>query len=241
MPGRPPPRSRCEMKLSHSQVLKLTKALLGLFSAGVLVAVVVTLERRVKPVAPPLVAVRTDPKAVVESTSGRAVRFNRAHEDIRVEYERQLTYADSSTKLLKVKIVADDRGDGRSFTLTADEGDTGKDEAMISLDGHVTLLEGDGFTAETKGATYDKRDDKVRAPGDITFHHNRLSGSGVGMLYDKNADVLTILEHAVMHIAPNDNGKGAAEVSAGHATYARMDHIVEFEGGIHVTRAGQVI
>ena len=39
-----------------------------------------------------MVAVRTDPRAIVESTSGRAVRFNRAHEDIRLEYERQLTY-----------------------------------------------------------------------------------------------------------------------------------------------------
>jgi lipopolysaccharide export system protein LptA len=229
------------MAFSHSQILKFSKAALALVAVVVVIAVALALKRRVIPAAPPLVAVRTDPKAVVESTSGRAVRFNRAHEDIRVEYERQLTYEDSSTKLMKVKIVADDRGDGRSFTLTADEGDTGKDEAMISLDGHVTLLEGDGFTAETKGATYDKRDDKVRAPGDLTFHHNRLSGSGVGMLYDKNADVLTILEHAVMHVAPNDNGKGAAEVSAGHATYARMDHIVEFEGGVHVTRPGQVI
>jgi lipopolysaccharide export system protein LptA len=229
------------MALSHSQILKFSKAALALVAAAVVIAVVLALKRRVIPVAPPLAAVRTDPKALVESTSGRVVRFNRAHEDIRVEYERQLTYADSSTKLLKVKIVADDRGDGRSFTLTADEGDAGKDEALISLNGHVRLLEGDGFTADTNAATYDKRDDKVRAPGDITFHHNRLSGSGVGMLYEKNADVLTILEHAVMHIAPNDNGKGAAEVSAGHATFARMDHTVQFDGGVHVTRAGQVI
>lgn len=229
------------MALSHSQVLKVSKATLALVAAGVIVAVALALKRRVIPVAPPLVAVRTDPKAVVESTSGRAVRFDRAHEDIRVEYERQLTYADGSTKLVKVKIVADDRGDGRSFTLTADEGEAGKEESTISLSGHVTLLEGDGFTAETSAATYDKRDDKVRAPGDITFHHNRLSGSGTGMLYDKNADVLTILQNAVAHIAPNDNGKGAAEVSSGHAMYARMDHLVEFEGGVHVSRSGQVI
>jgi lipopolysaccharide export system protein LptA len=229
------------MTLSHSQVLRFSKLLLALVGAAVVVAVALTLKRRVVPVAPPLVAVRTDPKAIVESMSGHAVRFNRAHEDVRVEYDRLLTYGDGSIKLLKVKIVEDDRGDGRSFTLTADEGEAGKDEAVYSLSGHVTLLEGDGFTAETTTATYDKRDDMVRAPGDITFHHNRMSGSGVGMLYDKNTDVLKILERAVMRIAPNDEGKGAADVSAGHATYARMDHVVEFEGGVHVTRAGQVI
>jgi LPS export ABC transporter protein LptC len=229
------------MTLSHSQVLRFSKVVLALIAAAVVVAVAVALKRRVIPTAPPLVAVRTDPKAIVESTSGRAVRFNRAHEDIRVEYERLLSYSDGSTKLLKVKIVADDRGDGRSFRLTADEGESGKDEAVILLSGHVTLVEGDGFTAETAAATYDKRDDKVRAPGDITFHHDRLSGSGAGMLYDKNADVLTILDRAVMHIAPNDQGKGATDVSAGRATFARMDHLVEFEGGVHVKRPGQVI
>src|SRR5262245_17093078 len=241
MPGRPPPRSRCEMKLSHSQVLKLTKALLGLFSAGVVVAVVVTLERRVKPVAPPLVAVRTDPKAIVESTSGRAVRFNRAHEDIRVEYQRLIAYGDGSTKLLGIKVIAADRGDGRSFTLSGDEGTAGKDESVVSLTGHIVLQQNDGFTVETASATYDDRDGTVRAPGDIAFHRNRMSGSGKGLLYDKKADVLTVLERAEMHMAPNDSGKGAADVTAGRATFTRSEHLVDFDRGVHVTRAGQKI
>jgi len=217
------------------------KGVLVMLAVIVAGSVALTLRRHVTPVAPPLVAVRTDPKAVVESTTGRAVRFNRAHEDIRVEYERQLTYADGSTKLLGTKVVADDRGDGRSFTLRGDEGNVGKDESVVSLNGHIALVEGDGFTAETAAATYDNRDNMVRAPGGIAFHRDRMSGSGTGMVYDKNADVLKILEHAVMHMAPNANGKGAAEVTAGQATFARMDHVVEFDGGVHVTRAGQVI
>jgi len=223
-----------------------TRAFLALVGAAVVVAVVVALERRVKPVAPPLVAMRTDPKALVESTSGRYVRFNRAHEDIRIEYERQLTYADGTTKLLRIKVVAQDRGDGRSFTLSGDEGqagkdDAGKDEGVVSLNGHIVLQENDGFTTETSAATYDERDSMVRAPGDITFHRDRMSGSGKGMLYDKTADVLTVLEHAVMHMAPNAAGKGSADVSAGRARFGRMEHAVEFDGGVHVTRAGQII
>jgi lipopolysaccharide export system protein LptA len=229
------------MKFSHSQILKFSKALLGLFSAGVIAAVVVTLERRVKPVAPPLVAVRTDPKAIVESMSGRAVRFNRAHEDIRVEYQRLITYADGSTKLLGIKVVAADRGDGRSFTLSGDEGTAGKDESVVSLTGHIVLQENDGFTVETTSATYDDRDGTVRAPGDIAFHRNRMSGSGKGLLYNKKADVLTVLERAKMHMAPNAAGKGAADVTAGNATFTRLEHLVDFEGGVHVTRAGQTI
>jgi LPS export ABC transporter protein LptC len=229
------------MKFSHAQVLRFSKAILGLLSVLVVVAVVVALARRVKPVAPPLVAVRTDPKAVLESTDGRAVRFNRAHEDISLGYARQLFYEDGTTKLIGIKVVAADRGDGRSFTLAGDEGHAGKDESVVSLAGHIVLQQNDGFTAETSAATYDDRDTVVRAPGEITFHHDRLSGSGVGMQYDKNADTMTILDRAVMHMAPNASGKGGAEVTAGRARFLRVDHAVEFDGGVHVTRGDQAI
>jgi lipopolysaccharide export system protein LptA len=217
------------------------RGILALAALGVVVAVVLTLKRRAGPAGPSPGVVRTDPKAVVESTSGRAVRFNRGHEDLRVEYERQLTYADGSTRLVKVKIVAEDRGDGRSFTVTGDQGEVGKDESLVTLHGHVGLLEGDGFTASTDSATYDKHDNVLHAPDAIAFQHNRLSGSGHEMLYDKNSDVLTIVDRAVMHMAPNAAGKGAAEITSGHAVFMRMDHIVEFTGGVHVKRADQEI
>ncbi|HXD74124.1 MAG TPA: LPS export ABC transporter periplasmic protein LptC, partial [Vicinamibacterales bacterium] len=219
-----------------------TRAILALVALAVAVTVGVTFKRR-RDVAPAATsALRTDPRAVVESTTGRAIRFDRAHEEVRVEYARQLTYADGSTKLLQPRIEEKDRGDGRSFTLTADEGFVGKDETLVTLTGHIKLVEGDGFTAETDTATYDKRDGKVHAPGDITFHHDRLSGSGRGMLYDKETDVLTIMEHAVTHMAPDEHGKGAADIAASTATFPRMDHIIDFGGGgVHVTHDDQVI
>src|SRR5262245_19546226 len=120
---------------------KWARVVLALVVAGVAVAVALAFKRRQAAAPPSPNVVQTDPKAVVESRSGRAVRFKGTHEDIRVEYERQLTDADGSTKLLKVRIIADDRGDGRSFTLTGDEGSVGKDEALISLTGHITLTE----------------------------------------------------------------------------------------------------
>lgn len=221
---------------------KWARIVLALVVAAVAVAVALAFLRR-RAVSPPPAPglVQTDPKAVVESREGRAVRFNRAHEDIRVEYERQLTYADGSTRLLKVRIIADNRGDDRSFTLTGDEGSVGQDENLVSLTGHIRLVEADGFTAETDAATYDKRDSMVRAPGDIAFHHDRLSGTGHGMVYDKNSDVLTIQERAVTNMAPNAEGNGAARIVAGRAVFARMDHIVDFETGVHVTRNDQLI
>src|SRR5436190_13826383 len=94
------------------------RIVLALVVVGVAVAVALAFKRRQTTAPPPPGLVQTDPKAIIESKSGRAVRFKGTQEDIRVEYERQMTYADGSTKLLKIKIIRDDRGDGRSFTLT---------------------------------------------------------------------------------------------------------------------------
>jgi LPS export ABC transporter protein LptC len=217
-----------------------TKAVLAVGALAVAVAVGLAIRRHdVRPPPPPVV--RTDPKAIVESTGGRAVRFNRAHEDIRVEYERGLTYKDGSSKLLGVKIATDDRGDGRRFVVTGDEGQVATDESIVALSGHIKLVEGDGFTVETDKATYDKRDTTVRAPGPVTFHHNRLSGSGIGMLYEKQTDVLTILQKSQVRVAPDAAGNGAAVVTAGTTVFARLARDVTFDGGVRVTRGGQTI
>jgi lipopolysaccharide export system protein LptA/lipopolysaccharide export system protein LptC len=216
------------------------KIVLALGALAVAVAVGLALRRREAPVPPPPV-VRSDPKAIVESTGGRAVRFNRAHEDIRVEYERQLTYKDGSTKLLGVKIAADNRGDGRRFVVTGDEGQVAKDESLLMLNGHIKLVEGDGFTVETDAAIYDKRDTTVRAAGPVRFYHNRLSGSGLGMLYEKTTDVLTILDKAKAKVAPDDAGNGAADVTARTIVFARATRDIKLDGGVRVTRGGQTM
>ena len=113
---------------------KATRIVMAIVAVGVCVSVAVTLKRR-RPAAPAAPLVRTDPRAVVESTGGRSVRCKSGHEDVRVEYQRQLTYQDGSTRLLGVKVSTDDRGDGRSFTVTGKEGDVGKDESMVTLNG----------------------------------------------------------------------------------------------------------
>src|SRR5439155_298819 len=108
---------------------------------------------------------RTDLKAVVESTGGRVMRFKREHEDVSVEYDRQLTYADSSTKLLGVKVTTDERGGGRAFTVTGKEGQVGQNYSVVALNGDVTLVASDGCTAKTEHATYSDIEGLVRAPG----------------------------------------------------------------------------
>ncbi len=205
-------------------------------------AVVVALAfRRSPPRADPPASVgRSDPNALIESTSGRVIRFNRSRADVAVEYEKQLTYQDGSTKLMGVKVVTDERG-GRSFTVTGKEGSVSQNDTTVDLKGDVRLQASDGLTAQTEQATYNTGDGNVRASGRVEFSRARLAGSGVGMIYDKNQDVLTILDQAQVRIASETAGAGATEVSAGGATVARGQKAIRFERGLKTLRLGQVI
>ena len=212
-----------------------TRLLIAIFVVAFAVVVVFAFKRRAAdgPHAPVL---RTDPAALVESTAGRIMRVNRTREVVSVEYDRQVTYRDGSTKLLGVKIRSDDR-DGRSFTMIGKEGRVGHDDATIVLDGNVTLQASDGLVVRTEHVT---DDGMIRAPGPVEFSQKRLSGSGVGMTYDKNADVLVIQDQARVHILPDAQG-GATDVTSGAATIARRDRYVRFERDMKTFRADRTI
>src|SRR5436190_15380345 len=129
------------------------RLVVAVFAVGFAVALTLAFRRRA-PVAehPPLT--RTDPTALVESTRGRVVKVNRSREDVSIQYEKQLTYKDGTTRLQGVTIVTTDRGDGRSFTVTGKEGHVGQNESEMVLTGDVHLVASDGLSATTEEATY---------------------------------------------------------------------------------------
>src|SRR2546423_14331561 len=94
------------------------RLVLGLFAVTFLVVLVFAFKRRA-PAAARGSIVPTDPGAVVVSTGGTTQRFRSSREDVNVGYQKLLTYADGSSKLVGVTIVTADRAGGRSFTVTA--------------------------------------------------------------------------------------------------------------------------
>lgn len=204
------------------------------------IVVVLALKRRmVQPTAQPVS--RADPGAVVEVTGGRVERFKLSREDVRVAYERQLTYADGSTRLVEVTIAADERGGSRSFTVTGKEADVGQNESTIHMNGDVRLAASDGMTARTERASYSDKDGFVRAMGPVEFSRGRMAGSGFGMTYDTVHDVLMILDRAAVHVAPDERGAGAAEIQSGSAAFGRREKNVRFERDVKLRRDGQLI
>jgi lipopolysaccharide transport protein LptA len=214
--------------------------LIGLFAVAF--TVFVAREFRARQVAPISGApVRVDPGAVVETTGGDFLRFNSSHEDVHVKSSKQLIYADGSSHLLGVSIDFNEHNGTRTFTARAKEGHIGKGEAAIVLDGDVQLDGSDGMTVRTEHATYADSDGTVRAPGPVEYARGRMTGHGIGLTWDKNRDVLSILDQAVIHTTADEQGAGAMDVTSGTADIARKDKYMRFVRAVKIQRGGQTI
>ena len=220
--------------LAWQRRARLAVAAIGVVCA---VAVFVTTRRRETP-PPPVEVPRTDPRAVVESTGTVVRQVKGAREHFRIEADRQLTYAGGATKLTGVKVTVDQ--EGRSFVVSGRDAEVGQDQSSVVLNGDVRLAASDGLTAATESASYSDGEGIVRAPGQVVYERGRLRGEGVGMTYDRNRDVLWVLDRAVVTFAPDAAGAGAVEVVAGAAGLDRRQKYVAFERGVKIVRAGRL-
>ena len=207
-------------------------ALVGLtFAVGVFFAI----RQRERPTDTMPVA-PSDPRADVEITGATSSRFSGANENFTVKSERQLSYPDGRLKLQGVTVHVDDRDGQRKFVATGDEGEAGPNQDFVFLKGRVKLVASDGLTVETSEASYASGEGIVRAPGPVTFSRARLTGRGVGMTYDRNRDVLWILNQAEIALAPDEKGTGQLQATAGKAGLARKENYLRFEQDVRIQR-----
>ena len=184
---------------------------------------------------------RKDPNAISETLGGDSRKIVGDVEKAAVSYQQLSTFEDGSSKMILPRIVTDERNGTRTFTITGKEGRLGKNETTMLLDGAVTLEGSDGMTVHTEHATYAEADGVVRAPGPVDLTRGRLHATGIGMVWDKATDVLTILNQASVQIGAEHPEDGPSSVSSGTAVFARRDKYMRFEQAVRMLRSGQNI
>jgi LPS export ABC transporter protein LptC len=204
----------------------------------VIIAVALTVrERQPKPENDSVT--RVDPKAVAESAGGRTVQASGTRVPGVLDYERSLTYADGTSRLIGPKLTT--TRNGQTFTVTGKEAALDQDQAHVTITGDVKLTSGDGLSVAAGEAAYDRADGIVRAPGPVSFAKGTLSGTAIGMTYDEKQDILSLLERAVVKVAPGKDTGGGADITAGSAVYARRDKHMRFEGSVRLIREGRTV
>lgn len=187
---------------------------------------------------------RTDPAAVVEDQGGLYEHFKEGTLVFSIRSARQLTYADGRSKLLGVTLTLPDRG-GRTIEVQADEANVvrqaGQEIGTARLDGNVRLKTSDGITMTAGHATYNDADGVLSVPGPVQFQRGRMVGAGVGATYDRNRDVLWLLDQARVTVAPDAKGTGSVEATAGAAGLARAEHYLKLTGNGRIKSSGRDI
>lgn len=192
-----------------------------------------------QPVAPPEPVRRMDPKAIAETYAGILSQLSGDERPYEIRAERSQQYEDGSSRLFGVHITVRNRG-GRDFAITANEADAGAEEVELRLSGDVALTASDGFELETAEATFDQNTGVARASGAVAFKKGRMSGSGVGMMYDQRNDVLRF-DASSRVVTTDDADQTAYDFSAGVATLDRLQSLLTLENSVHVLRGDEVI
>ncbi len=223
--------------------LRLAIALFVVLFAAV---VVLSLFRGRTRKAEPLPAARIDPNATVENRAGATYQRTQQGKTVfSLKFGSQLTYSDGRTKLGGgVTVVLPDR-DGRTVTIEARDANLlNPPEHELShaeFSGGVKLTTSDGVTVRGAQASYDDREAMVRVPGPVTFSKGRMTGSGVGATYDRNREVLWLLDKAQVDVAPDEKGEGVTHITSAAAGMARADHYLKFTRNARLEGQGRVM
>ena len=143
-----------------------------------------------------------------ERRRGHAAAQPRARSRFASSTTTLLTYADGSTKMLDVTVTTerDGRNVRRSQATKGRSGSARLDDRACRAT--CTLRPATAWSSRPTARPTLDSDGIVRAPGPVDFSRGRMTGSGVGLTYDKNQDMLTILDQAVVHVDARRAGRG---------------------------------
>jgi LPS export ABC transporter protein LptC/lipopolysaccharide transport protein LptA len=212
---------------------------LGLFAIAFAIGVYLQIRPRVqKP--PEKATAPRDPTVSVESTAGEVILFKGSKQDIRIQYKTRTTYQSGRTIFSGAKILVLQRG-GRDFTATSNEAEVAENQSKMDMRGDVVINASDGLIVRGASATYTQSDETMKMPGAVTFERKRMKGTSNGATYDRNRDVLWLLDQAHINVAPDEKGQGSADITSGGAGYARKDRYIRFERNVRMLRGTQSV
>ena len=219
-----------------SQWRKLLRRGLVLLVLVVAAAIILGLRERPAP-RDTFIVERTDPETIIQTRGSRILQADLLGENLRVVADRQDTYRDGSLRLIdNVQITIADRTDRNGFVLTGNEAiiDAGKSE--VQLQGDVEMKSSNGLSARTKSASYVDDGGVVHMPGSVNFEREDMNAAGQGAEYDRNHDILHLLDGAHVNLR---NTSTHTRILSGSATLAQTDEYMEFVDRVKIDTGDQ--
>jgi lipopolysaccharide export system protein LptA len=181
---------------------------------------------------------RVDPTAAIETTGADLQQLQGLRRDYRIDAERQLTYENGSTRFLGAQVLVENR-EGRDFLMTGGEAGIGSNGSEFEMIGGVALSSNDGFTLDTERAVFSDETGTVRASGAVSFSRRGLVGTGVGMTYDTDLDILTIESETVVSVTAADGGR--IEFTSDMSRFERARQTMALDGDVRIVQGGDIL
>jgi lipopolysaccharide export system protein LptA len=184
-----------------------------------------------------------DPKATSETSGVATIRFKSDKEELQIRAERSIKYEDGRTRFERVHMIT--KREDRTFDVWADVAEsagqavTGDQPGQVKLTGHVRTKASDGLELFADEATYDDAQGLATIPGKVTFTRDRLKGEGVGATYDRQRNVIWLLDQAHVVRAPDEKGEGGIDASAKGIGIARTDKYMNMNENAKLVRSDQ--
>lgn len=161
-----------------------------------------------------------------------------------IKFGKNVVFPDGRTTFSNGVEVTTQRN-GRDMVVKSQEADVVPDDSAglktAVFRKNVSLTSGGGVEVKAQEASYDEAEGMVKIPGAVEFVKGRMKGKGVGATYDRNREVLWILDKAQMNIAPGPDGRGAISTSSGSAGLARADHYMRLTTNARITGEGRLL
>ncbi len=184
---------------------------------------------------------RNDPDAIIQSRGARIVQSNAEAEELVIDAERHVTYADDTMRLYGVTMTVAEREDRGGFTISGDEATVDEEQGTVHIIGSVRLVADDGLVATSAEATYSDADGIVRMPGAATFERSWMSAYGDTARYDRRQDLLHLEPGARVQLLEEDGTSEPVGITAGAATVAQTDGYMRFARSVTVQAGGQIM
>ena len=222
---------------------KKARLAIGAFVIVFVAIVIVALRARKTVPQAGVVPERKDPKAYVENTAGGHYEHHKEGKiTFAIKFGSQFSYSDGRTKFGDGVELTSNRN-GRAFTVRSREAEivqNGPDMKTAHFKGAVKLTSGE-IEVTGEEATYDEADGVVKVPGAVAFKRGRMAGTGIGATYDRNREVLWLLDKAHITVTADEKGQGALEATAATAGMARLEHYMRLTGQGHITAEGRLL
>ena len=179
---------------------------------------------------------------------GRQCRFENGKEVSCVSFTKFTQYNDGRRVIEQPKfegdrgakpfVISADRGELRAAAPNAEPNEIPDETHLI---GHVVMREQDGMEIKTDDAIYNESTSTLVIPGPLTFHRDRLAGSGVGASYIRAEQLLRINDKAAVKLSPDEKGQGKLDGQSSLMELNRVLHQLVMGGNAVLVRDEETI